>query len=214
MDLKDLKNIDLNDLRNIDVEDIKNVLLSRLDITINIALIGLTLFGTIYIFNWHRGKTSQLQNKIIELEEKKQIVKHHTKIKKEFDAFVDAFPSFMTKDELGKKLSEYAVDNNVQIISFSPQENKNKGLYDISSFKLRASSTEFKDLILFLKDIEKAPYSIRVNLCTTSMETTSAQSGRQHSFDRRRETQSQRKETETTEIIETEIIIQSIKLKL
>jgi len=89
-------------------------------------------------------------------------VKESTTVEEDYGNFIKTFPSSITADQLSKKISEFAVANNVQILSFTPREKKADALKEIASAEIKISSDNYKDIVRFIKDIEDAPYIIIV----------------------------------------------------
>jgi hypothetical protein len=59
-------------------------------------------------------------------------------------------------------ISEYAKSNHVNITSLSPAESKDMGLYDSIDVTFDAVSENFKDMLLFLRNIEKSSAPLRI----------------------------------------------------
>ena len=97
MNLKDLSKLDIKDLQNIDLSQAKDFLTSRPDILINILLIAVTLFATMYVYNRHSLQSTQIEQQILELTEKTEIVDEQKKtntalglVQKSIDSLVKA----------------------------------------------------------------------------------------------------------------------------
>ena len=73
------------------------------------------------------------------------------------------FPKVIEKEKLIDKLSEYARDNNIQVSSFSPINETEAEFAKTQTIKINVSSESYKDLVMFIKSIETAPFSIRVD---------------------------------------------------
>ena len=160
--IKQLSSFDVKDLKNIDIKQARELLQSRPDIFINILLIGLTLFATIQIYSWHANQLNKTNDEITLSKEKLDVVAQQKKIRGEYDQFVNIFPPSIPTDQLINKLSELALKNKVQILSFSPAEAKGNNYFELTTVKFNISAEDYNDMLSFIQDIENSTYSIRV----------------------------------------------------
>src|SRR3989338_7759696 len=84
------------------------------------------------------------------------------RLQKEYDAFMRDFPQSILTDQLISKLSEFAANRRVQIISFSPEKERGDEYIKVAKVRIDVITDHYKDLVLFMKDIEDAPYTMRV----------------------------------------------------
>jgi Tfp pilus assembly protein PilO len=175
MDFSKLSQIDIKDLKNINVAQIKEILQSRLDILLSVALIAGTILATTYIYTSQQNKAQRLNNDVRMMSETLDAVKINKEAQKKFDDFLAIVPKSIEYDDLVELLSEFAVDHNVRILSFSPAQEKTTDFVVITSVNVDVSSEEFKDIVLFLKGIEDAPYTLRVDKFSASMATPAFQ---------------------------------------
>ncbi len=163
INIKDLQNINIRDLQNIDVDQIKRFFLVRITLFVNIGLIFITvivvfvsLIGVgkkVKILKWENGK----------MRERIEAVEESEKIKKEYDGFLEKLPQPIPADQLIGKLSQFAANRNVQILSFVPQPGRSDDYMDMAGVKLNLSSKNYRNLIFFAKDIENALYTMRID---------------------------------------------------
>jgi hypothetical protein len=162
MNLQDLSNLDIKDLQNINVDEIKDFLVKRIDISVNILLIVLALSAIMYFVNERNTLTRRLTAEIAQKEAKVAEVENGTTVTNDYSGFISAFPTSISDDTLGTALSEFAVNRKVQIRSFSPVSKKRDTYRQNSIIQIKIASNEYQNITNFIKDIELAPYAVRV----------------------------------------------------
>lgn len=150
----------MKNLKEFNLAKLKESFKARPDIFINILLIALTLFATIYLYSHHASRKSRLEDQVKASEEKKVLAEDYKKTEKEYQEFVKAFPRAITSDQLITRLSDFAVAHNVQILAFSPAEKKSGDFFEQITIKINIASDNYDNILLFLKDIESSAYSI------------------------------------------------------
>ena len=197
-----LNSISVDDIKNIDWEEVKEKLLSRPDIVIIIVCVALSIGSVIFGFSIYQQRSSKYKKQLATLKEKQKAIKQNTKTKKSYKKTTKSFPDKISKDLLGRQLSEFATNNDVLIESFSPGGSKNLGFAIIQNFSLAISvpDDKYDNLILFIKDIENSPYAIRIEGWYGSMQESSGS--------RRKRIQ----QTGKKKIIKSKISLQSITL--
>ncbi len=173
--IKQLSEIKLEDLKSLDAAQIKERILSRPDLLVTVVLIGLTIYAGIFIYSGKKLKYELLKNEEKKLQEKMQIVDGIKTAEAKFKNFTDNFSKAIPSDQLVDKLSEFAVNRNVQILSFSPAEEKQNDYAKLTSVRLNITSESYENVVLFIKDIESAPYALRVDKWSGSMTTNTDQ---------------------------------------
>jgi Tfp pilus assembly protein PilO len=161
--IEKLQNINIKDLQNIDVDQIKCLFLKRITLIINIIFVLITIIiisvcltGAAKrerILKWENGKTR----------ERIEAVEESEKIKKEYDAFLKKLPQPILADQLMSRLSQFAANRGVQVLSFVPQPGREDDHMDMAGVKLNLSSKDYRNLVLFAKDIENALYTMRID---------------------------------------------------
>ena len=162
MDLKTLQNFDIKNLKNLNISQIKDNIFGQPTIFINILLIGLTIFATIYIYKNNRLQSQKLTQELQEKQKKTALVGEYTGIEKEYTTVLNGFPEFINTDELINKLSQYAVEHNVQIVNYLRTDPKKDEFSEQAMINLNIAAEAYKDIILFVNDIEKSPYAVRI----------------------------------------------------
>lgn len=178
MDLNTLKNMDINTLKNLDLAQIKAKLLSRVDILINIFLIAITIFATIYIYNNRKQKHNGLLQALAQAQEKKDVVDVYRQKLEELDELTAELPESLNSDLLISKISEFALLNDVQIKSFSPAQETVGKLSTVSNVKINISAKEYKNLLAFTNQIEQSDYFLKIKSWSGRMDTGSTRVSR------------------------------------
>lgn len=211
MDIKKLQNIDIKQVieyaRSLNIEQIREAVQTRPDLIIKVVLIGLTLFSSMRILGSYSGTARKLGTEIKTMQEKLDAIEESKRIQKEYDDFTANFPESILPDQLISTLSDFAARHNVQILSFNPttQPVQQKDAFmELASVEIHVASERYEDLVLFIKDIEDAPYTLRVDQLSGQMGTkTTARQTRQGKTARPQE----------QKLIEAKIEIGSVKLK-
>ena len=184
MNLKDLNNIDIKDLRNIDWSYVKGQLQSRPDLLINILLMIATFTVLISSYSKYTEMKHSSKAETEELQERLAAIEKFEAAKTQHNDFLKTAPKSITGDQLIQTLSEFAINRNVQILSFSPAQKKSNKLVSLTSVKVNVASTKYSDIILFVHDIEQSSYPIRIENwsgTSTTQDEISAQSSRRSS---------------------------------
>lgn len=157
-----LNSITLEDIKKLDKEQIKEFIIGRPEISVNILLIALTLYATIFIYNSDKKKAQEFRKQAVELKEKLKVVKRSDELRLQYQSFLNAFPESINIDELSNKLSEFAVANNVQILFFTPGGKIKTDFKEITNIKIRISSGNYANIIYFIKQIEESNFNISI----------------------------------------------------
>ena len=167
MNVDKIKNIlaslrNIKDLQNIDAQQLGDMLRQRLDIILNIVLVTGTIVGTVVIFSGYHRREKTLKWEIGQMEDRVKAVKESELLKDKYAAFLESFPSPIVTDQLVNKLSEFAANRHVQILSFSPVKEKSDDYIAISGIQLNVASENYRNIVLFMKDVEEAPHALQV----------------------------------------------------
>lgn len=170
INLKDLRNINIDDLRNIDVAWMKEAVARRPHIFINSLVVLVTVVVVITGFKGYAKKSATLKWEITKLQERMDAVEESKRLQKEHQAFVASFPKSILIEQLISKLSEFAANRHVQITSFAPVKEKGDVYKKVGWVQLNVSSSRYQDIVFFIKDIEDAPYAMRVGKWSGKMQ--------------------------------------------
>ncbi len=126
------------------------------------------VIGGLMIFNGYRAQAVEHQQQMQGFQEKMDVIGRYKRSLKTLNDFFASLPAQLEDDKLITQLTEYAVKNNVDIINYAPGQSKNEKLYDSSRVRLSVSAGSFKDLLAFMRMIERSPYSLRVESFSSS----------------------------------------------
>lgn len=165
-----LKNINIKDLQNVDARDVVNILRQRLSIVVNAVLIVVTIAVIANVVKSYGKKSQTLAWEIKQKEERLEAAREADRLAKEHAAFLASFPAPIAADQLINKLSEFAADRQVQILSFSPVKEKSDDYIRVAGVQLDVSSDTYRNIVLFMRDIENSPYALVVGQWSARMD--------------------------------------------
>ena len=159
----DKLNSQFNDLKDLDVAELINILKEHQNSLIKLVLIMGSLLMVGGMSNDHRIKDQNLRTQLSQAQEKLEVLKARDGAIGEFNNFKSSLPKKLNESELITLISNYAELHHVTITSLLPAESKDMGLYDIINISFNATSDNFKDMILFLRKMEKSNSPLRVS---------------------------------------------------
>lgn len=151
-----------DDLQNINFPKIREKVLQHPTIFINIILLAVTIFVVHYIYSIKKAEVVGLANQVTNLDKKLFEINEFIKGQKDFNEFIDQLPQGVPAANIIAKLTNFAVARNVRILSYSPATEADMPLYKIIRINLDVTSTSYKDMLLFLYDIENSVEPLRV----------------------------------------------------
>ena len=167
MNLSELKDLDL---KNLDLDQIKENLLQRKDLLINIGLVVVTVILCLFIFNKNRSAAATVHAKFVNMQGKTDVIAKHQQSLDKVKAFKEQFPAALNENDIVDLVTNSAVKNKVQILSYSPAQEASAGLYDRLTMQFIFTVTEYADMIRFIYDIERTPGALRVESWTGTVE--------------------------------------------
>jgi len=156
--LQKLQSIDIND---INFAIIKDRITEKPEVFPVIVLIVATILTSVYTVGNIKNKTKKLEQEITKLEDKTETVQKGADLQNNYLEFIDSFPPTLVNEMVSETLSNFAIENDVRIITFSPAQ----VLKDDYSTRVRISLnivSEYNNLIDFFKDIESSSYALRI----------------------------------------------------
>ena len=164
-DLEKLKKIDL---KNIDINKILPLLLEQKEFFAQIVVVIVSVLTMIGILSGYRVQNQQYHREFQQLKDKAQIVQDYEGGMKKMKAFLAALPKELDEGQIASQIADYAAQNNVAILSFAPSQKKTENLTDTITVRMSIRANGYKDFVLFVKAIEKAPFALRVDSCLVS----------------------------------------------
>ena len=144
-----------------------------------------------------------------ELRKKMDILEKSRVTQKQYDDFLKGIPEVIPGDRLAETLAGFAVNRDVQILSFSPAKEESNNFIHLTNVEIHIASENYANIILFMRDIESSPYSIRIGKWSgTSATPDDVSRGRS-----RRSTGQTVDETIKKEHIEATVEIESVAFK-
>ena len=150
------------DLKNLDINQLKQELVGRKTTVIN----ALVIVGVVVILgcmlNNYRIHVSSLENQIVQMRAKMQVIATYQTGEKELKDFLLSLSKGLKRDKVISQMADYAAASHVSILSFSPGKVRDLGMYELVRVRLSIKANSYKDVLLFLRSIEKSPYVLRV----------------------------------------------------
>jgi len=150
-------------IKDMDVAQLIRLLGEHQNSLIKLVLIIGSLLMAGGIFNDHRVKEQDLRSLTSQAQEKLGVLNARDAAIQNLNHFKSSLPKNLNESELITLISNYAKSHHVIITSLSPAESKDMGLYDIISINFEAVSDNFKEMVLFLRKIEKSNFPLRVD---------------------------------------------------
>lgn len=160
---KKLNNIDISDLQKINYKKLLNDLQKRPDVIIIIVAILITLYVSPKLYMNRRKELGTLIQETATLKKKDKAIDAYNAAQTELKEFIDNIPEDIGETAFMNQMTDFAESRHVQIKSFSPAKRRSEPLYALTSIVLDVSAQNYKDIWLFIHDIEKSPYSIRID---------------------------------------------------
>jgi hypothetical protein len=149
--------------KDLDLDKLTKALSEHQNSVIKLVLVIGALLLAGVMFNGNRVKVQALKLQVSKAQQKLDAFKARDAAVGNLNAFKSSLPKRINEFELITLISNYAKSYNVTIPSLSPGESKDMGLYDAIDISFSASSDSFKNMMLFLRKIEKSDLPLRVN---------------------------------------------------
>jgi len=127
-----------------------------------ILVVGSVALG-VMMFNDHHAKEIALKTKMTQMQQKLDTIKSRDAAIKDLDDFKASIPKKINEFELITLISDYTKIYNITISSLTPAESKDMGLFDLINVSFDLKADNYKDMMLFLREIEKSNFSLRIN---------------------------------------------------
>ncbi len=165
MKFSDLKNIkiDINALKNLSLKDIRNFVNENQVLSLNIAIAGATIFLMVFVVQARIGEYVKLKSELDEISGKEATVRQYEKVIKEARDFWKAVPGGVPDEQMISFITQAATRRNITISTFDPPRSSAAGFYNEVTVDLVCTARGFKDLLLFVNDLESSQYLVKVN---------------------------------------------------
>ena len=160
IDLEKLSKFNINDIK---IDDIIKLATEHQNTLIKIAIVVGSLYLLVVIINDHRAKVQDFRNQTSQAQDKLAAIKARDQSAGDLSAYQSTLPKEVNEFDLIGLISNYAKSNHVNIPSLSPSQSKDMGLYDEIDIAFQATADNFKDMVLFLRKLEKSTSTLRVD---------------------------------------------------
>ena len=159
--LNKLKATDIKDLR-FQKERLKDFNFTQPFPVIITALFIFTLFLSFQIFHRLSAKTADIASQLPALREKISLLKENKELTDEESKLKESFPPTMNADQVLNMVYALASKYHAQILAVSPAKATSFNEIVKSSFSIDVSSSDYRNLVLFIRDMEQTSYAIRI----------------------------------------------------
>ncbi len=151
------------DLKNIDAGDfIKELMKQKITVMkIVIFVVSAVLIGGL-VSNFFKVKTNS-QNEMAMLQEKLAVIERYKESKDKFNTFLTSLPKNIEENNLVNVLSDFAVQNNVEVLSFSGVRSQSFAYYDVYTVEMNIRVDSFKAAVVLIKAIEGSSSALRLD---------------------------------------------------
>lgn len=167
MNLKDFKNVNI---KKIEIAKIRAYLLKRQDILMNLTAVLLTIFMMFKIFSSQQEQAQNLKIQVSEMEKKIAVIAKYDQASQELNAFVESLPIGIPESALIDKVTDFAEQSNIHIVTFSPTQTSENEFYKHNRVALQISANQYKDFLRFIHDIESSSLNLRVDQWSGQLE--------------------------------------------
>ncbi len=153
----------LNNIKDLDPSDLAKTLREHKNSLIMLALtIGLLLMA-VWLFNNRHINEQSLRAQISQGKKKLEVLRSRDASIQNLNNLKSSLPKKLNELQLITLISNYAKKHHVTITSLSPAEIQDMGLYDVINVSFEGGFDDFKDMVLFLREIEKSDFPLRVD---------------------------------------------------
>jgi hypothetical protein len=150
-------------MKNVDTSQFMKALSEQQNSFIKLFFVVGSLVLVVLMFNDHHTKDRALHDRLSQLQDKLEVLKNRDIALKDLSDFKSSLPKRQNQFELIMMISNYAKAHNITITSLSPAELKDMGLYDVINVSFDAVADDFKDMMLFIRTIEKSKTPLRID---------------------------------------------------
>lgn len=166
LDAKDLKGLDLSKFKDYNFARFKDDMASKPNLIIKCILGILTFFAVVYAFSHYQAISGQVRIKETEIQSRLDMIQERDKAESTYKIFLSKFPEAIPVNQLIGKISDFAEEAHVNIVSFSPVKTSDGEHTTHYLINLDVEAKTYQDLVDFLHVVENAPYTLRINKWT------------------------------------------------
>ncbi len=132
-----------------------------------LAITAVIVIGSVlFLFSFmgdKNGMISELDQKIADYSSKEDPLKEYKKTQEENKEFLTAAPLSLSEGSFINEIASMASKRNIKILSYVPVSPTVAGFYQKINVNMNCAADSFQDAMLFLKDVESSPFSIRID---------------------------------------------------
>jgi len=162
----DAKDLDLSKLKNYNISRFKDDLAAKPNLLIKIILGILTVFAVLYAFTNYQAVSMQVRVKETEVQARLDMIQQRDSAEAAYKDFLSKFPEVIPVNQFIGKISDFAEEAHVNIVSFSPVKSKEGEYTTHYVINLDVEAQTYQDLVNFLHIVESSPYTLRLNKWT------------------------------------------------
>jgi hypothetical protein len=132
-----------------------------------LAITAVIVLGSVFfLFSFtgeKNGIISGLDQKIADYSQKEAPLKEYQKTQKENKDFFTTAPMALSEGNFINEIATLASKRNIKILSYVPVSPTVAGFYQKINVNMNCAADSFQEAMLFLKDVESSPFSIRID---------------------------------------------------
>jgi hypothetical protein len=153
---------------NYSPEELRDLVNERKAEVLSVGIALLAIYGAFMMYNNRTTQIGGIELRIKLLEEKEEPAKAYQKIVEENKAYISSLPPAMAENKFISELTGWAGRRGIRIKSFEPPKTKTEGFYRLTSIRMACTADDFYDALLFLSDIERSKYALKIDSFTAS----------------------------------------------
>jgi hypothetical protein len=158
---------------NYSSEELRELVNERKAEVLSVVIVLLAIYGAYMMYDSRAKEIGGIELQIKLLEEKEQPAKEYQKVMEENKAYVSSLPPAMAENKFISELTAWAGHRGIRIKSFDPPKTKIEGFYRSTSIKMVCTADDFYIALLFLSDVERAKYALKVDSFNASADASS-----------------------------------------
>ena len=151
------------DLNNIDINQLVQIVNEYQNTAIKVVLVVGALIIAGVMFNDYHGKDLKLRARMSEMQQKLDVIASHQAADKSLNDFKASFPKGIEEEKIITQITAFATAHHVTISSLAPFGSQDMGLYDVIKVTLTGVASDYKAMVLFLRDMEMSSYLFRLD---------------------------------------------------
>lgn len=167
----DFRNLGSFDLKSMNLIHWWYLLRRHRELMIYSGMVIGTLIVGVQMIGQQNIKIETMQRELASLEDKDKVISEYENTKKTVEDYMKSLPQGTVEmDSIINLINEFARNRDIQIQSFSPSgDRRSLDYYDVVYLELNVRTVDYKDLVLFIQDIEDSTYNLRIENWTVNL---------------------------------------------